>query len=145
MTFHLAPSKFYFALYFSAWLYTCNTFYSFEVFHYSNQGSKNSGCIAVQIIKPPNLWFVTFNYSSKNWLDFSYLSSSLIKCLCTLLCLCRSDLGGRLHQISKWWREQHHPPREAGPERRHDSAPLPLFHQLITQHIPHRYTHTRHK
>lgn len=63
-----------------------------------------------------------------------------------MLCLCRSDLSGRLCQVSEWGGEQHHPPWEAGPERRHDPSPLPLFHQLLTQHIPHRYAHTaRHK
>lgn len=55
------------------------------------------------------------------------------------LVLRRSDLGGRLCQVPEWGGEQHHSAWEAGPEWRHDPSPLPLFHQLLTQHVPHRY------
>lgn len=60
----------------------------------------------------------------------------------SVLCMCRSDLSGRLCQVSERGGEQHHPSWEAGPKWRHDLSPLPLFHQLLTQHLPHRYTST---
>lgn len=59
-----------------------------------------------------------------------------------VLCACRSDVAGRLRQVSERGGEQHHAPGEAGPERRHDPSPLQLFHQLLTQHIPHGCAHS---
>lgn len=59
-----------------------------------------------------------------------------------MCCVSRSHLSGRFCPVPEWGGEQHHPSREAGPEWRHDLPPLPLFHQLLTQHISHRYTHT---